>query len=43
MRIVEARSSDANLVGNIHSTAWKETYENIFEQEYLAQDTIEKR
>ena len=43
MRIVEARSSDANLVGNIHSTAWKETYENIFEREYLEQDTEEKR
>ena len=43
MRIVEARSSDANLVGSIHSMAWKETYENIFEREYLAQDTVEKR
>ena len=43
MRIVEADESYADIIGQVHSKAWRETYENIFPVTYLKQDTSEKR
>lgn len=43
MEIVRAGINDAKIVGLVHSTAWKQAYENVFPSEYLHSDTPEKR
>lgn len=43
MKIIKADISDAAVVGYVHSTAWKQTYVDIFAEEYLNEDTPEKR
>lgn len=39
MEIVRAGINDAEVVGLVHSTAWKQAYENVFPMEYLYSDT----
>lgn len=43
MKIVKANIAHAEIIGNIHSEAWKQTYENLFPLEYLNRDTADKR
>lgn len=43
MKIIRASIEHVNMVGFVHSTAWKSTYQNIFSKEYLGTDTIDKR
>ncbi len=43
MQIVEASIMDADLVGYIHSTAWKQAYNEMFPIEYLEEDTPQTR
>ena len=43
MNIIEATYDDADLVGEIHSLAWKQAYKDIFPTEYIMADTTEKR
>ncbi len=43
MEIVKADISDADIVGYVHSTAWKQAYANVFPVEYLYADTSAKR
>lgn len=43
MKIVKADISDAETVGYLHSTAWKQAYADLFPEEYLHADTPEKR
>ena len=43
MKIVRAGINDAKVVGLVHSTAWKQAYENVFPSEYLHSDTPAKR
>ena len=43
MEIVRAGINDAKIVGLVHSTAWKQAYENVFPSEYLYSDTPAKR
>lgn len=43
MEIVRAGINDAEVVGLVHSTAWKQAYENVFPMEYLYSDTPAKR
>ena len=43
MNMIEASYDDADLVGEVHSLAWKQTYGDIFPTEYIMADTTEKR
>ncbi len=43
MNIIEATYDDADLVGEVHSLAWKQAYKDIFPTEYIMADTTEKR
>lgn len=43
MEIIEVNYSHADIVGKVHSTAWKDAYKDIFSVEYINQDTPEKR
>lgn len=43
MKIIEVNDSHADIVGKVHSTAWKDAYKDIFSAEYINQDTPEKR
>ena len=43
MRIKKADINDAELVGYIHSTAWKQAYNDIFPVNYLEADTPDVR
>lgn len=43
MQIIEASILDADLVGYIHSTAWKQAYNEMFSIEYLEEDTPKMR
>ena len=43
MKIIEADVLDADLVGYIHSTAWKQAYMDMFPIEYLEADTPDIR
>lgn len=43
MEIIKADIGDADVVGYIHSTAWKQAYTDVFAEEYLNGDTPEKR
>ena len=39
MVIRRALIEDANVVGEVHSVAWKQTYQGVFDQEYLDSDS----
>lgn len=43
MEIREVDVSYADIIGKVHSAAWKETYKDIFLPEYINQDTSEAR
>lgn len=43
MKMIKAAAEHAELVGYVHSNAWKNTYQDIFPEEYLEMDTVEKR
>lgn len=43
MQIIKASIGDADLVGYIHSTAWKQAYNEMFPIEYLEKDTPQTR
>lgn len=43
MKIIRATIEHVDMVGYVHSNAWKSTYQNIFSKEYLETDTINKR
>lgn len=43
MEIRKAEINDANVVGEVHSTAWKQAYANVFPAEYLSEDTPAQR
>jgi ribosomal protein S18 acetylase RimI-like enzyme len=39
MVILKATKEDADVIGKVHSDAWKQTYQGIFSQEYLDSDS----
>lgn len=43
MKIIKAAAEHAELVGYVHSNAWKSTYQNLFPKQYLEMGTIERR
>lgn len=43
MKIIRATKEHAELVGYVHSNAWKSTYQNLFPKQYLEMDTVERR
>lgn len=43
MEIIEVDISYADIVGKVHSTAWKDAYKNIFLPEYINKNTSESR
>lgn len=43
MRIIKADIKDAELVGYVHSTAWKQAYKDIFPVDHLEADTSDAR
>lgn len=43
MKIIKAAAEHADLVGFIHSNAWRSTYQDIFPKEYLITNTVDKR
>lgn len=43
LRIEKATLKDTDIIGEIHSKAWKQAYENTFPLEFIETDTIEKR
>lgn len=38
MVIKRAQKEDADIIGKVHSAAWKQTYQGVFSQEYLDSD-----
>lgn len=43
MEIIEVDASYADIVGKVHSTAWKDAYKDIFSPEYINNNTSENR
>ena len=43
MVILKATKEDADVIGKVHSDAWKQTYQGIFSQEYLDSDSPSSR
>ena len=43
MRVRIASREDADIVGKVHSDAWKSAYRGIFSDEYIDSDTASKR
>ena len=43
MVILKATKEDAEIIGKVHSDAWKQTYQGIFSQEYLDLDSPSSR
>ena len=43
MKIVKAEVGHADIIGYVHSGAWKQAYKDVFPDEYLNEDTPEKR
>ena len=43
MNMIEATYNHADIVGKIHSLAWRQAYEDIFPAEYITADTPENR
>ena len=40
MVIRKALEEDAAVAGEVHSKAWKQTYQGIFDQEYIDKDSF---
>ena len=43
MVIRRALIEDADIIGEVHSAAWKQTYQGVFSQEYLDSDSPSTR
>lgn len=43
LNIIKADTIHADVVGVIHSQAWREAYENVFPKDYIDTDTAEVR
>ena len=43
MKITKVGIEQADIIGQVHSEAWKQAYANIFPKEFLNEDTSEKR
>ena len=43
MNMIETTYDDAEIVGEVHSLAWKQAYKDVFPEEYIIADTAEKR
>lgn len=43
MKIVKAEAGHSDIIGRVHSEAWKQAYKDIFPDEYLEKDTTESR
>ena len=43
MVIKRAQKEDADVIGEVHSAAWKQTYQGVFSQEYLDSDSPSAR
>ena len=43
MVIKHTTKEDAYIIGEVHSDAWKQTYQGVFSQEYLDSDSAEAR
>ena len=43
MVIKRAKKEDADIIGEVHSAAWKQTYQGVFSQEYLDSDSPSAR
>jgi hypothetical protein len=43
VEIIEVDVSYADIVGKVHSAAWKDAYKDIFLPEYINKDTSEVR
>ncbi|MBP5311048.1 MAG: GNAT family N-acetyltransferase [Lachnospiraceae bacterium] len=43
MVIKRAQKEDADIIGEVHSAAWKQTYQGVFSQEYLDSDSPSAR
>ena len=43
MNVRIADQKDSNIIGNVHSMAWKSAYRGIFPDEYIDSDTPSKR
>lgn len=43
MEIIKVDESFAERIGQVHATAWQQAYKNIFTDDYILQDSPEKR
>lgn len=43
MKIEKAVIEQADIIGKVHSEAWKQAYEGVFPESFLREDTTEKR
>lgn len=43
MVIMKVDESLAEIVGQVHATAWQQAYKNVFSDDYILQDSLEKR
>ncbi len=43
MEVIRANADDADIIGYIHSVAWKQAYVGMFPEDFLNGDTPEKR
>lgn len=43
MKVVKAEIGHADVIGKVHSEAWKQAYKDVFPEEYLNEDTSDKR
>lgn len=43
MKIVKAGIVHADIIGQVHSRAWRQAYADMFPEEYLCADTPDKR
>lgn len=43
MKIIRAEIKQADVVGRVHSDAWKQAYADVFPEDFLNEDTSERR
>ena len=43
MKIEKAVIEQADIIGKVHSEAWKQTYVGVFPKNFLKEDTASKR
>lgn len=43
MKIIRAEIEQADVVGRVHSDAWKQAYADVFPEDFLNEDTSERR